>query len=107
MTTNVSVYPSAGRDWNHELAAIRRPAALEERFSRLPATLWNHPMAETANLEASDGRKPEAGIIGLQTMMLNRVSVPSHPYSRGFSHHVSASLRRQAWVIDWCAEPLK
>lgn len=49
----MSVYPSVGRDWNHELAAFRRPAVLAEPFG---GPSWSA-------LEPSDGRDCKFGSI--------------------------------------------
>jgi hypothetical protein len=53
----LSVYPSVGRDWNHESAAFRRPAALAKPLRRaFLVRSGTTLMAETASLEASVGR---------------------------------------------------
>lgn len=52
----MSVYPSVGRDWKHELAAFRCRMAQRCPLAGLPGPRWNHLMAETASLEASIGR---------------------------------------------------
>ena len=68
----MSVYPSVGRDWNHELAAFRRSAAPAKPFGGLPSPLWNHLVAETASLEASVGREHRK-LLRLQLTVAHRV----------------------------------
>lgn len=61
--TMLSVYPSLGRDWNHELAGFRRLAILRRALeSGRSGPLWNHLMAETTSLEASSGPRLENAI---------------------------------------------
>jgi hypothetical protein len=76
----LSVEPSVGRGWNHEVAAFRCPAASAEPIGGFRGPVWNHLMAETANLEASVGRDRRK-LFGLQLAVAHRL-INGHDPSR-------------------------
>ena len=99
----LSVYPSIGRDWNHELAVFRRPAAQGKPPGGLPRSLWNHLMAATARLEASVGRHGRK----LLRLMFTHGVINGHEPAVAPRSEASRNKPRIARLFTWGApQPL-
>ena len=95
----MSVYPSVGRDWNHELAGFWQPPRSKAVRPNLPGPFWNHPLAETAELEASVGRNRRT-LLRLQPTVAHGIISGHAPAASEARKRLCKSLDRSAISLE-------